>query len=42
MPGRQDGLIIAGVALLWADVADTAVAMLDVVPLHELGRPGLI
>ncbi|GEM_PF-2235118 len=40
MAGRPDGLIVAGVALLRADVAGAAVAVLDVVPAHELGRPG--
>jgi hypothetical protein len=37
--GRQDGLIFASVALSWADVADAAVTMIDVVPTHELSRP---
>jgi hypothetical protein len=40
MPGRQDVVVIARVLLGRADVADAAVAMLDVVPAHELGGPG--
>jgi hypothetical protein len=32
VPGRQNGLVTTGVALLRADVADPAVAMIDVVP----------
>ena len=40
MPSRQDGLVITGVTLLRADVADAAVAMIDVVPTHEFSRPG--
>ena len=37
---RQDGLVLAGVALRRADVADGAVAVIDVVPTHEFSRPG--
>ena len=40
MPGRQDGAVVARVPLGRADVADAALAMLDVVPAHELSRPG--
>lgn len=40
MPSRQDGAV-ARVPLGGADVADAAVAMLDVVKAHELVRPGL-
>ena len=32
MPGRQDGSVVARMTLLRGDVADAAVAMLDVVP----------
>jgi hypothetical protein len=37
---RQDGLVITDVSLLRADVADATVAVINVVPTHELGRPG--
>ena len=37
---RQDGLVVAGVALLRADISDAAVAMIDVVPTHEFASPG--
>lgn len=40
MSSGQDGVIVTGVALLRAHVADGAMAMLHVVPTHELGRPG--
>lgn len=40
MPGPQDRLVAAGVALLRADAPDVAMPMIDVVPTHELGRPG--
>src|SRR5512140_542314 len=40
MPSRQDGLVIAGVTLLRADVADAAVAVIDVVPADKFSRPG--
>ena len=36
----QDGLVLSAVALRRADVADTAVAVINVVPAHELGGPG--
>ena len=39
MPGRQDAVIVAGVALVRADMADAAVAMIDVVPTDETSRP---
>jgi len=35
----QDGFVLSCMALLRADIANTAVAMLDVVPMHEGGRP---
>ena len=37
---RQDGVVAAGVALFGRDVANAAVTMLDVVPVHEAGGPG--
>ena len=37
---RQDGLVLPVMALRRADVADAAVAMIDVVPTHEVGGPG--
>ncbi len=37
---RQDSLVVSGVALLRADVTDAAVAMVDVVPMHERIGPG--
>lgn len=37
---RRDGLILSGVALLRADVADATVTVINVVPTHELGCPG--
>jgi hypothetical protein len=40
MPARQDRVIVAGMALSRAHVANAAVAMLMVVPMHEAGRPG--
>ncbi len=40
MARRQDGVIVAGMPLRGRDVADAAVAMIDVVPLHEAGCPG--
>jgi len=36
----QDRVIVAGMTLCRADVADAAVAVLDVVPAHEVRRPG--
>ena len=36
---RQDGLILPGVTLLRAHITDPAVAVLHVVPTHELGGP---
>ena len=38
MPGRKNRVILAGMALGRADVANAAVAMLEVVPAHEAGR----
>jgi len=35
----QDGDIVTVMALGGADVADAAVVMFDVVPMHESGRP---
>ena len=40
VPCRQDGLILAGVTLLRADVADAAVTVINVVPAHEFSGPG--
>ena len=40
MTRRQDGVIVAGVPLSGRDVANAAVAMIDVVPVHEAGCPG--
>ena len=40
MSGCQDFLILAAMALGRADITDTAVTMIDVVPAHEAGRPG--
>ena len=40
MTGIEDVLVLADVALRRADVTDAAVTMLDVVPMHEAGRPG--
>ena len=44
MPCSQNLLVLAGMPLIWADVADSAVQMLGVVPVHELTGPvsGLI
>ncbi len=36
---RQDGAIVAGMALRRTDVADAAVSMIDVVPIDEAHRP---
>ena len=36
---RQDGAIVAGMALRRADAADAAVSMLDVVPINEADGP---
>jgi len=38
--GSQNGVILSGVALGGADVTDAAVAMIEVVPTHEIGGPG--
>jgi hypothetical protein len=44
MPCSQNLVVLAGMPLIWADVADSTVQMLDVVPVHELASPvsGLI
>ena len=44
MPCSQNLVVFAGMPLVRADVADSAVQMLDVVPVHELTGPvpGLI
>ena len=39
MTGGEDGAVPAGMALRRGDGADAAVAVLVVVPAHELGRP---
>ena len=39
MSSRQNRVIFAGRALSRADVANTAVPMIDVVPPHETDRP---
>src|SRR4051795_12295968 len=39
MGRREHGSILAGMALGWGDVANAAVTMLVVVPVHELHRP---
>src|SRR5215213_7624294 len=39
MTGGQDGAVSAGMALRRGDVADAAMAVLEVVPVHEPGRP---
>lgn len=39
MPGSEDRVIVAGMALGGADVADTAVTMLYVVSTREIGGP---
>ena len=40
MSGGENGVILAGMALGRADVTNATVPVLDVVPLHETGRPG--
>ena len=35
----QDGFVVPGMALCWADVSNAAVPMLDVVPLDKTGCP---
>jgi len=44
MPRSQNLVGLAGMPLIWADVADSAAQMLDVVPVYELAGPasGLI
>ncbi len=44
MPSSKNLVVLAGMPLVWADVADSTVQMLDVVPMHELAGPvsGLI
>ena len=39
MPSSKNLLVLAGMPLVRADVANTAVQMLDVVPVHELAGP---
>lgn len=39
MTRREDHVIVAVMALRRADVADAAVAVVEVVPMHELARP---
>jgi hypothetical protein len=39
MTRGEDGPVVAGMALRGADIADAAVAMVDVVPMHKAGRP---
>ena len=39
MPSRQNRVILACMALRWADVANAAVSMIHVVPPHETDRP---
>jgi hypothetical protein len=39
MTSGQDCVVIAGGPLLQADVTNAAMAVLDVVPAHETGRP---
>ncbi|RMW97278.1 hypothetical protein D9R12_03975 [Pseudoxanthomonas spadix] len=39
MARLEQGHVLPGVALLRADVADAAVAVLDVVPMHEGRSP---
>ncbi len=40
MSGRENGEILAGMALGWADITNATVPMLDVVPVHEADCPG--
>ena len=40
MPSRQDGFVLADLTLLRADVADAAVAGVNIVTRHEFSRPG--
>lgn len=40
MAGGQNRQVFAGVPLGRADVTDAAVAMIEVVPMHEASRPG--
>lgn len=39
MPSRKDRDVVAFMALCRADVADAAVPVIVVVPMHELARP---
>ena len=39
MPCSQNLVVFAGMPLIWAYVADSAVKMLDVVPVYELTGP---
>lgn len=36
----QNGLVMASMTLLRVDIANAAVAVIDVVPTHEFSRPG--
>ncbi len=40
MPGSQDRVIVPCMALSRTDVTNTAVTMVNVVPMHETGCPG--
>ncbi len=44
MPSSKNLVVLAGMPLVWADVADSTLQMLDDVPMHELAGPvsGLI
>jgi len=44
MPCSQNLVVLAGMPLIWAHVADSTVQMLDVVPMHKFAGPasGLI
>ena len=39
MPGRQNRVIVPGVALSRADITNAAVTMIEVVPMDEGGGP---
>ena len=39
MPGSQDRVIVACVALSGADVTNSAVTVVEVIPAHEIGGP---
>jgi hypothetical protein len=38
--GLEDRPILAGMTLRWCDIADAAVAVLEVVPVHKDVTPG--